>query len=198
LLQDAESGRVVEVIKPSEHLATLKEKGVRTERPARNKDRNRAQQKAAKFEGQVRDRIFAAIRAKTPSAIAGADLRLVANALWEATGHESRIRLVTLWNWAEKKKATDVVYGNNAKIEKLSEADLRCFVLDCALIDEVRASLYDTRKPTKLTEAAKRQRINIEEIRKTLKSEQLAKHGPGTKTSEKSARQGKGRVKQTA
>ena len=69
-----------------------------------------------------------AIRAKTPNPIAGADLRLLANALWHLGGHDSRLRLVTLWKWAETKKANEVVYRSDAQIAKLSEEELRRFV----------------------------------------------------------------------
>jgi hypothetical protein len=48
-------------------------------------------------------------------------------------------------------------------------------VLDCALISEIRANAYDTRKPLKLLETAKRLRINTDDLRKTLKAELAAK-----------------------
>jgi hypothetical protein len=48
-------------------------------------------------------------------------------------------------------------------------------VLDCALIGEIHANAYDTRKPLKLLETAKRLRINTDDVRRTLKSEQAAK-----------------------
>jgi hypothetical protein len=108
-------------------------------------------------------------------AIAGADLRLVAQALWHRADHDSRIRFVNLWGWVEKGKAAEVVYRSDAQVAKLSESDLRRLAIDCALVDEVRASPYDARKPAKLLETAKRLRVNLEEIRKTLKGEEAAK-----------------------
>ena len=71
----------------------------------------------------------------------------------------------------------------DAMIANLTEEELRRFVLDCALMGELRASAYDTRKPEKLLETAKRLRINTDEIRKSLKAEQAAKkelRGKGT------------------
>jgi hypothetical protein len=100
---------------------------------------------------------------------------LLADALWHLSGHDSRLRLVALWKWAEAKKANEVVYRSDAQIAKLSEEQLRRFVMDCALIGEVRANQYDSSKPAKLLETAKRLRINVDDIRKTLKAEYAAK-----------------------
>ena len=154
LLEDSESGRVVEIIKLSDHGEALKAKGIRAEEPSstRRNDGDRARQKAAKLETLFRERVFGAIRAKAPTAIAGAELRLVVQALWHRADHDARIRLVNLWGWAEKGKAADMVYRSDAQVAKLSEADLRRLAIDCALVDEVRASAYDARKPAKLLE----------------------------------------------
>ena len=65
-------------------------------------DGERVRQKAAKLETLFRERVFGAMRAKTPRPIAAADLRLVAQALWQMAGHDSRVRLVKLWDWAGK------------------------------------------------------------------------------------------------
>jgi hypothetical protein len=70
---------------------------------------------------------------------------------------------------------SEEVHRCDAKIIKLTEENLRRFVLDCALISEIRANSYDTSKPLKLLETAKRLRINTDEVRKTLKGEQAAK-----------------------
>jgi ParB/RepB/Spo0J family partition protein len=175
LIEDPESGRVVELIKLAEHSDVLKSKGVRAERATRSSDTERARQHAARMETLFRERVFAAVRAKTPAAMMGADLRLVAQALWQMAGHDSRIRLVKLWDWAEKRNASEVVHRSHTQIGKLTEEQLRRFVVDCALIPEVRASQYDTSKPEKLLEAAKRLRINTDDIRKTLKAQQGAK-----------------------
>ena len=45
---------------------------------------------------------LAAVRAKTPGSIAAADLRLVAQALWQMAGNDSRVRLAKLWDWVGK------------------------------------------------------------------------------------------------
>jgi ParB/RepB/Spo0J family partition protein len=175
LIADPESGRVVEVIKLSEHSDALKAKGVRDERPTRGNDSERVRQQAAREETVFRERVFNAVRAKTPGSIASADLRLVAQGLWQTAGNDSRIRLAKLWDWAGKTNASEEVHRCDAKIVKLTEEELRRFVLDCALIGEIHANAYDTRKPLKLLETAKRLRINTDDVRKTLKSEQAAK-----------------------
>jgi ParB/RepB/Spo0J family partition protein len=175
LIADPESGRVVEVIKLSEHGDALKAKGVRAERPTRGNDSERVRQQAARAETLFRERVFSAVRAKTPASITAADLRLVAQALWQMAGHDSRVRLAKLWDWAGKANVSEEVHRCDAKIVKLTEENLRRFVLDCALISETRANSYDTRKPLKLLETAKRLRINTDEVRKMLKGEQAAK-----------------------
>ena len=85
--------------------------------------------------------------------------------------------MVKLWSWAEKGKAAEVVYKTPAQLGKLSEANLRRFVIDCALIDEVRANPYGTRKPTKLVDTAKRLKIDLAKMKSALKDERVAKEG---------------------
>jgi ParB/RepB/Spo0J family partition protein len=185
LITDPESGRVIDVIKLSEHGEALKMKGVRAEVPSRGNDTERARQQAAKAETVFRERVFAAVRTKTPGSIAAADLRLVAQALWQMAGNDSRVRLAKLWDWVGKGNVAEEVHRCETKIEKLSENELRRFVLDSALIGEVRSNTYDNRKPAKLLEAAKRLKINTDEVRKALKAEQAAKkqsRGKGAQT----------------
>jgi ParB/RepB/Spo0J family partition protein len=182
LIADPESGRVVEVIKLSEHGEALKVRGIRAELPKRGNDSERARQQAARAETLFRERVFSAIRVKTPGTIAAADLRLVAQALWQMAGNDSRVRLAKLWDWAGKSNVSEEVHRCDAKILTLTEEELRRFVLDCALISEIRANSYDNRKPVKLLETAKRLRINTDEVRKTLKGAAAAKketHGKG-------------------
>jgi hypothetical protein len=185
LLQDEESGRVVEIVKPAEHRETLKAKGIgfpTTTVTNPGSDRERERQKVAKLETQFRERVFAQIRLKSPSAIGGADVHLIASALWRLVGHDARLRLVKLWGWAEKGKAHDAVFLGEKRIEKLSEGELRRFVIDCALIDEVRVNPFDTRKSTTLLDVAKRLKIDVVAIRRVLTSERADKAKPRSKT----------------
>jgi len=175
LIADSESGRVIEVIKLSEHGEAFKSKGVRADAPARGNDTERARQQAAKAETAFRERVFNTVRTKTPGSITAADLRLVAQVLWQMAGNDSRVRLAKLWGWAGKGNVSEEVHRCDAKILKLAEEQLRRFVLDCALIGEVRANTYDSRKPVKLLETAKRLKIDTDAVRKTLKAEQSAK-----------------------
>jgi hypothetical protein len=131
--------------------------------------------------------VFAAVRAKTPGSIAAADLRLVAQALWQMAGNDSRVRLAKLWDWAGKGNVSEEVHRCEAKIEKLSDNELRRFVLDCALIGEVRANTYDNRKPAKLLDTAKRLKIDADEIRRALKAEHAAKKKSRGKTAQRPA-----------
>jgi ParB/RepB/Spo0J family partition protein len=175
LLADATSGLVVEVIKPAEHGAALKIKGVRADRAPGASDTEKARLLAARTETVFRERVFAAIRRTTPAAIVAGDLRLVATALWQMAGHDSRLRLVKLWDWAPNGKAAEMVHRCDGQVDKLDDSQLRRFVLDCALVGEVRAGQYDTREPVKLLETAKRLRVDFDDIRKALKVEQAEK-----------------------
>ena len=104
-------------------------------------------------------------------------------------GHDSRVRLAKLWDWAGKSNVSEEVHRCDAKIVKLTEEELRRLVLDCALISEIRAKPYDTRKPLRLLETAKRLRINTDDLRKTLKAEQTAKNQIRGKGASKTASQ---------
>jgi len=54
--------------------------------------------------------------------------------------------LAKLWTGRES-NVSEEVHHCDAKIVKLTEEQLRRFVLDGALINEIRANPYDTRKP---------------------------------------------------
>jgi|ERR1022692_3970716 hypothetical protein len=107
----------------------------------------------------------------------------------QMAGHDSRVRLAKLWDWAGKSNVSEEVHRCDAKIVKLTEEELRRLVLDCALISEIRAKPYDTRKPLRLLETAKRLRINTDDLRKTLKAEQTAKNQICGKGASKTASQ---------
>jgi ParB/RepB/Spo0J family partition protein len=175
LIADADSGRLIEVIKIADHAQALKDKGITPERAVRGNDTAREQQRVARAESAFRERLFFAVRAKTPASLQAADLRLLAQSLWRLVGHESSVRLVKVWGWAEKGKANDEVYKCEARIAKLSDQDIVRFVIDCALIDEVRASPYDTRKPTRLLSTAARLKIDAAAVRKCLTAESANK-----------------------
>jgi len=74
---------------------------------------------------------------------------LVAAALWQTVGHDSRSRFAKLWDWAGVSNVSEEVHRCDVKILELTEEELRRIVLDRALISEIRAYLYDNRKPVK-------------------------------------------------
>ena len=154
---------------PRARVEAHKAKGVRAERPKSGDKKANERQQDAKFEPQCRERLFNVIRAKTPTAITGAELRLVAETLWKLAGRESRLRLVSLWDWADKTKASDVVYSSPVPIEN-------CRKCNCVWIHEVRTGQWDTSKPEALLQTAKRLRIEPGGIRKTLKAEVAAEY----------------------
>ena len=143
------------------------------------------------METQFRERVFSAIRTKTTPAISGADLLLVAQGLWQFAGHDARVRLAKLWGWVDKSTVSEEIHRCDAKLVKLTELHLRQFVIDAALIGEIRAGAYDTRKPVKLLETAKRLQINTEEMRKALKAGRTANTLARGKNMRSSADRGK-------
>ena len=161
---------MLEIAKRADIADTLKAKGVCADRPPSTSQADRERQKVAKRETAFRGRLLDAIRLKTPKTLEGADLKLVAGALWRQLGHDAQIRLVILWGWADKKKAPSAVYQMSPRITKLAGNELLRFVLDCALVGEVRSSAWDSSKPLGLLDAAKRLRIDVESLRKSIKA----------------------------
>lgn len=174
LLEDTRSGQFVEVVKLSDYGDTLKAKGVGARSGARD-DGTKARMKAARIETAFRERVLAAIRAKPTPALAGAELRLIVEALWDSAPHDQRMRLIKIWGWDDKQKASDAVYQCEERIATLKEAELTRLCLDCALVREVHAGTWSNAKPETLLAAAKRLRVDAEAIRTTLKAELAAK-----------------------
>ena len=187
VLRIADTGEMLEIAKRSDIADTLKAKGISAERPKSSNQADRERQKAAKLETEARGRIFDAIRAKTPKTLDSADLQLVASALWRQLGNDAQIRLVILWGWADKKKAPAAVYQCSPRVAKLKGAELVRFILDCALVPEVRSSAWDSSKPVGLLDSAKRLRINVEGIRKSLQAEHRAKKPKVARNAEKAS-----------
>jgi ParB/RepB/Spo0J family partition protein len=168
VLRIADTGEMLEIAKRTDIADTLKAKGISADRRQSTSQADRERQKAAKQETEFRGRLLEAIRLKTPKALESADLKLVASALWRQLGHDAQIRLVILWGWADKKKAASAVYQLGPRIAKLAGNELLRFVLDCALVGEVRSSAWDSSRPVGLLDAAKRLRIDVEAIRKSI------------------------------
>lgn len=188
LLEDPRSGAFVEIVKASDYADTLRAKGVGHEVSSRARDNNEqgAKEKTARAETTWRERVFLAIRAKTPNTIAGADLRLAALKMWGMLAHEQRMRLVRLCEWAGKDKINEATHKVHKRIESMKDAELRRLLIDCALVNELHANTWSTYKPEALTAAAQRLRIDTGKIRQALKDELAAKaQGRGKKAGAK-------------
>ena len=168
VLRIADTGEMLEIAKRADIADTLKAKGVCADRLPSTSQADRERQKVAKRETAFRGRLLDAIRLKTPKTLEGADLKLVAGALWRQLRHDAQIRLVILWGWADKKKAPSAVFQMSPRITKLAGNELLRFVLDCALVGEVRSSAWDSSKPSGLLDAARRLRIDVESLRKSI------------------------------
>ena len=183
LLEDTRSGEFIEIVKFADYADTLKDKGIGAARLSGRNTNNdqRAREKAARVETAWRERVFIAIRAKTPNTIAGADLRLAARALWNAASHEHRVRLVRICDWAGKAKPQEATHAVHKRIDSMTESELRRLLIDCALLGEIHASTWSNGKPEALIATAQRLRIDTGKIRQALKDELAAKGKGRTK-----------------
>ena len=183
LLEDTRSGEFIEIVKYADYADTLKDKGIGATRPGGRSSNHeqRTREKAARIETSWRERVFIAIRAKTPGAIAGADLRLAARALWNAASHEHRTRLVRICEWAGKAKPQEATHAVHKRIDTMTESELRRLLIDCALLGEIHASTWSNGKPEALIATAQRLRIDTGKIRQALKDELAAKGKGRTK-----------------
>lgn len=183
LLEDTRSGEFIEIVKFADYADTLKDKGIGAARLSGRNTNNdqRAREKAARIETTWRERVFIAIRAKTPNTIAGADLRLAARALWNAASHDHRVRLVRICDWDGKAKPQEATHAVHKRIDSMTESELRRLLIDCALLGEIHASTWSTGKPEALIATAQRLRIDSGKIRQALKDELATKAKARTK-----------------
>ena len=62
-----------------------------------------------------------------------------------------------------------------ALIPKLTAADLSKLLLDCIFVSELAVSTWSDRKPEKLFAAAKRFKVNVEQVRRTQNAATIPK-----------------------
>ncbi len=93
-----------------------------------------------------------------------------------------------LWDWVPSKEQ----YGNGnyrkaaaAYIPMLSGADMSKLLFDCIFVSDLQVSTWSNAKPQKLFEAAKRFKVNVEQLRRAGNAAAIPK------TKKKAARKSK-------
>jgi len=189
LLQDPRSGEYVDVLPTAEVESLLKARGIAvsaTRATPKKADRERAVKRAREI--QVRAALFEAVRGKAPKALGGDELAWVAGRFYGALWHESRRRLLKLWQWMPEKAGRASKDGKDGKAGKagksakvdahvdldalaarkiaaLEGAQLATFLLDCALIGELAVSEHSDSTPEGLMRVAKARGIDVTALR---------------------------------
>lgn len=179
LLQDPETGRVVEVA-PQKDIAKA-----RNEKPIKE-DSWKAQQRATdrkhKLQIAYRVALFKAIRAGTPKRknLTRRELELTVSRLFERIDHDSKKRLFVACGWQPKKSTSRYgsapSYDLPLKLGDLSDEQLASLVRDLILAPELQVWQHsgDTR-PTELEAAAKREDVNAAAIKREIDQAAAAK-----------------------
>lgn len=178
LLQDPESGKLVKVAPEADVKKALKDAGVKSSSGSSMPGTQSAQEKKAKAERAFRQALFAKVREAYPPALARADWNDLALAFVHEMQHETTKQLFKLWGWEPAK--TQYGNGNYEKaaatyIPALSGADLSKLLLDLIFVSDLSVSTWSDAKPQKLFDAAKRFKVNAEQVRRQLNGEQIPK-----------------------
>jgi ParB/RepB/Spo0J family partition protein len=175
LVQDPESGKVLKLAKKSDVAAALKSAGVKTGAPSNPQS---AAEKKAKAEREFRKALFARVRESYPKALERADWNDLVTAMVHEMQQETVKQLFALWGWEPVKEK----YGNGdyraaaaAYIKKLSGTDMSKLMFDCIFVSDLQVSTWGDRKPEKLFAAAKRFKVNAEQVRRNLNAATIPK-----------------------
>lgn len=178
LLQDPETGKLVKVAPEADVKKALKDAGV-TRSSSSSSGTQSAAEKKAKAERAFRQALFAKVRESYPPALARADWNDLAIAMLHEMQQETCKQLFALWQWepAKENKYGGVNYRKAAAayIPKLSGADMSKLLFDCIFVSDLSVSTWSDEKPTKLFEAAKRFKVNVEALRRSLNAAQIPK-----------------------
>jgi ParB/RepB/Spo0J family partition protein len=176
LIQDPESGKILKVAKKSDLAAALKDAGVRKSSP--QSGTQSAAEKKAKAERAFRTALFAKVRESYPKSLERADWNDLVVAMVHEMQQETCKHLFKLWDWEPAKQQ----YGNGdyrkaaaAYIPKLSGAEMARLMFDCIFVSDLSVSTWSDQKPEKLFAAAKRFKVNAEQLRRTLNAAQIPK-----------------------
>jgi ParB/RepB/Spo0J family partition protein len=178
LLEDVRTGAMVEIVKTADIATLLEAKGIASGRRGADPTA-KARDRKLKIEGAYRARLLAALRAKPGTTLTTPDLLLVAGAFFDSTGHDHRVSLVRLWGWLNKGDKSRPEEVGHKKLATLTPAELVRFLIDCALVSELRAPAWSETPPTRMLALAARHRIDARALRREaeaqLKSKETSK-----------------------
>lgn len=175
LVKDPESGRLVKVAPESAIKTALKDAGVKP-RSSMSGTQSAAEKKA-KAERAFRQVLFGKVREQYPAALERIDWNDLATAFVHEMQHETCKQLFTLRGWEPKKKQYGTDYRGAAAdyIGKLSGPDMARLFFDLILVSELSVSTWSNAKPVKLFAAAKRFKLNVEQLRRAQNAAAIPK-----------------------
>ncbi len=193
LIEDADSGNLVEIVKKPDLVSALKAKGVELKRPASSgaSQEEKERERKAKIESNARQEIFEQVREKTIGyGISLEIIRLVAAAFFHSLGWELSKRVLRLWLEDFKDKdAWEVGKKFDETIRIMEVDDLVPLLVDMSLVGELAVHAYGDpdKKPEFLHAAAAIHGIDAGAIRKGVIAEAKAKEAEKAKKKSKSA-----------
>jgi ParB family transcriptional regulator, chromosome partitioning protein len=130
---------------------------------------------AIRVQKESRSLILQAVRQKLPGELAREDFEMVALDYFRRLGHDNHHRLFKLYEWEEKK--TKASWGGTsvdheklaeAHIRKMRTADLKCFLVTCALVPDLYCPGYSSAetlsREANLMRTAVRHKVNVARI----------------------------------
>jgi hypothetical protein len=177
-LEDVRTGAMVEIVKTADIVTLLEAKGVTSGRRGADPTA-KARDRKLKIEGAYRARLLAAVRAKVGTALMTPDLLLVASAFFDSTGHDHRVSLVRLWGWLTKGDKSRPEEVGHKKLATLPPAELVRFLIDCALVSELRAPTWGDAPPNRMLALATRHKIDTRSLRREAEVQLRTKEKSG-------------------
>jgi ParB/RepB/Spo0J family partition protein len=143
LLQDADTGKLVEVVKSADIAPILKAKLPKSVRPSSSASadsytrRERVRQDKAKAERELRRRLYFAGRDHVAAKGLGIeDVRLLVKNTWERLWHDNK-RVIAPWWIAEEAKNASRIEALTKRIASMGGEDLMRLLVDCSIVYEL-------------------------------------------------------------
>lgn len=168
LLQDPESGQIVEVAREAavnKALPAMKNSGNSSYRAQQT-----AREKKQKLESAYRAELFTRIReaaAKRSKVLLRSELEQLADRLFNRLDHDTRKRLFKALGWETKKVGNHggVTFPLPTPIDKLADPALAQFLRDLTLAPDLFVPSYSDAKPAALERAAASLKVDAKKIR---------------------------------
>jgi ParB/RepB/Spo0J family partition protein len=145
LLQDADNGALVEVVKSVDVAPLLKAKLPKSTRSSGSSDsyakKQREQEQRHKAERELRRRIYFAGRDHVAKkGLAAEDVRLLVANTWERLWHEHKKAIAPWWFEADdaRGKKVDRIEALTKKVATMNGEDLVRLLVDCAMVYEIQ------------------------------------------------------------